>query len=381
MIESTNIRDKFQSAMCRPLRIYNKEQLNTMVNEFSSIFGDFVDYSDSVTSLKYYPFQIPTNYAYVNMKTPKGKSSVLAAQISDSKLYDICLYKIEKIYNSFLDYNGFTHMKLYLPFLGVIDLDVNSFMDNYLSVFLSVDFITGSGTYFVGYFKENDFVGGEASLDKFKLVSAFECTVGVDIPLGSTNYGDIIRNTVLGVVKTGVAVGAAIYTAGLAPAVTTTTTTATLGAMTTETKRKNPNTNRLNISSRTTQSERVDTSTTITSTEKPFNVSEPISETVNNSINIINKSYPSIPNDRPNDACNMAVLTLNPVLYRYNPNILHTPEYYKSNYGLPCGNKGVLSNFKGYAKISSVFIENIDATNTEIEMIKEALYNGVILPE
>lgn len=380
MIKNLYVRDKFESSMCRPLRLYNKAELNDIVNDFSSIFGDFVDYSDSISSLKYYPFQVPVASNYNVMKTPKGVSNVIAARIADSRVYDICLYKIEKRFNSFLDYNGFTHMKLYLPFLGIIDLDVNSIMDNYLSVFLAVDFITGSGTYFVGYYTENDFIGGEANYENFKLLSTFECNIGIDIPLGSTNFGDIVRNVALGTIKTAAMVGASIYTAGLAPAVTTSVTTSTLGAMSTETRRRNPATNRLILSSRTTQQERVDTSITNTSTEKPYNVSEPISETINSSINILNKNYPSIPNDRTNDSCNMAVLTLNPVLYIYYPNIKYRPEYYKENYGLPCGKKDYLSNFHGFAKISSVFVENIDATNTEIEMIKECLYTGVILP-
>ena len=363
---------------------------NQLVESFTNIFNNFTDFSDQIASIKLYPISaVEKDLPDRDRLLDTGRvfpEQIIVRRIKQAYIYRVGQIEIETYYDSFLDYKGYTFLKLYLPFLGIIDVDVNEVMGKWLQIYLAVDFTTGIGTYYIG--ASVDSFDGEVSVEDSatRIFASYECEVGVDIPIGSSNFGDVMRNTILGTVKTVATVGASIYSGTMLPPTTTTSKynkVTVKGAVFKKGKAKNaPKGTRLKLYDVKTSEPDVENAINVKTTDKPFNISEPIKEAVDGSISILSRSQPTTQSDRNLSPANNTFVELKAVLFIYRPNVLYDNEYYKKYYGLPYGGIIELNKCKGFTKVSSIHLENIPyASSAELEMIKEYLYNGVILPE
>lgn len=88
---------------------------------------------------------------------------------------------ITRFYGNFLDYSPYTSVRIFLPFIGYRELDVDEVMDSKLSVSYNVDFLSGACTALVSISKQI----GSTSLDS--VLYQFEGMIATDIPLTSNN--------------------------------------------------------------------------------------------------------------------------------------------------------------------------------------------------
>lgn len=93
-------------------------------------------------------------------------------------------YHVERRFNNFLDYAPYTRLKLYLPYLDTISLNVSEVMDKYISVYYVLDLMTGNCTAYV-----------ESRVDPNdtnpKLVTQVSGILGMDIPIGQINVQEM----------------------------------------------------------------------------------------------------------------------------------------------------------------------------------------------
>lgn len=86
--------------------------------------------------------------------------------------------EVGKYYDTFLDYNPYTTYKLYLPYIGFVNLDANMVTNSNLTVKYYIDLLTGLGVCFV-YIKSEKFSG---------VLYNFNCQCSVSVPFTGANY-------------------------------------------------------------------------------------------------------------------------------------------------------------------------------------------------
>lgn len=105
----------------------------------------------AIVDLRMYPF----NVAHVTNSTEVGtivlgryNTDIPAIKMSDSPTCAFFLggLRIQEEYHNFLDYEPYTTISLYIPYIGTIELAPSIYMGHIVSVTLVVDFYTGAAT-------------------------------------------------------------------------------------------------------------------------------------------------------------------------------------------------------------------------------------------
>lgn len=363
----------------------DKTNVINMLDYFDSIFGGLVDFSNTISSITLYPFKIlpyrhTTGENY--LKTVNGVFQDITAYGIDYSSYYMTLgeFYVKPYFNNFADYKGYTQIKVFLPFMGWADIDVNECMGKWLQFRLSVDYNTGKGMYIIGVSDSSISIANPpyptlTEDGTMRAIATFECEIGIEIPIGRSNIGDIKRNLLLGTIKTIAAAGVASYVGSLAPAVTTTTSHTEFEVQ----GRSLEKGSRL----KTMRSGESDTVKT-TTTRRPVDKSKPISEVIDGSIDTLNRLHIWGNTDRVNDAGLMWQMTGSVKVVIYRPKMLPTDSEYDFLYGKPYGAVNLLSRMSGYTTMSNFHLEGEDfgkATETELGMLHNALMDGIILPE
>lgn len=107
--------------------------------------------------------------------------------------------KVNKYFNSVLDYAPYTSIKCYLPFIGIVDLDTNELIGSNVSINYRVDVLTGACLAQISV-SRNDFNS---------ILYTFNGNCAVQLPITSANYGNILKGAVTGGVA-GIATGGMI---------------------------------------------------------------------------------------------------------------------------------------------------------------------------
>lgn len=162
---------------------------------------------DSVVSLRVFPFDVrrnklgrPYNTSDPLLSSPAMQTKIKVGgvdiegvpnvDISDSNANILTWYieKIPPLHNSFLDYEPYTKIELYLPYIGFISLDPSEVMDRPLTVKYAIDYMTGNAT---AYVTRPNVFGNE------ELISTSEGRVAIDIPITSRNAAEVARNILM----------------------------------------------------------------------------------------------------------------------------------------------------------------------------------------
>lgn len=172
----------------------------TFMDDFEYLFKNP---SEFFVSLRVYPFD--TGKFYYGSSVPSGVISdvklgnknvpvsssedLKGVLFPDGTYYrHMGTYKTPRKYNNFLDFSPYTKLEIYLPFVGIVALDTNLVMGKEIRIFLSMDFDTGIGTYWI--VKHEDYQGEREG----DLIQSFNAQMGFDIPLGSSNANDNARS-------------------------------------------------------------------------------------------------------------------------------------------------------------------------------------------
>lgn len=135
---------------------------------------------------------IVVGYLDTNISSPYVRDTVITI--------DCGSVTIPEYYRNALDYDAYTDVDIYLPFVGFRKLSTNDVMGKSVNVVYNIDVITGTCVAFV-------YVDG-------RILYSFGGNCAVEIPISSANFSSIIS----GVLSSVVSVGAAVASGGtLAP--------------------------------------------------------------------------------------------------------------------------------------------------------------------
>lgn len=360
-----------------------RENLDKMMTTFDTIIGTLTNFTDEIASVQIYPMSIrPYTQENNYLQTSRGVfSGVTAYKISWRAYYQtLGEYFVSPKYNNFADYKGYTQIKLYLPFLGFVDVDVNECMGKYLQFRLLTDFYTGKGLYIIGvsdnsisHIEPPYITDGED--DDMRIISTFECDIGINIPLGKSNMSQIRMNGAISTVKAFASLGISAFTQS--PPTTSTTTSVKTYDIQGRGVAKGSRMKQLKSGTETTQTTRV--------TSKPNDEKKAISEAIDSSLDVLNRMVISGNTDRVGDAGLLYQTSLSVQVIIYRPKMLDEDYGYEFLFGKPVGATLLLSSVSGYTEITNIHIEGASfgqATASELSLLETILTssNGIILP-
>lgn len=340
----------------------------------SAIFGDYTKWC---SSLQFYPFKI--NISNTTYKLSVGgvqSSKILCNGLIPAKAE--FGYTLGQIYypapSSYLDYEPFTKIEVWLPFYGFTELRIADIAGKYIQFRLYIDFHSGSAQYVIGVtdnaleFTDLPFA---ISVDdtNTRIIGTCVFQLGYTIPLGSTGLADTVRNLTLSVIK-----GAASFATG-----------AIVGGITggAQTSKTITTTTSKNAEGKQITAERE--STTTTEHDSNYNSIERIGTTMKTAQNVLESLNvrPSV--DRSNNTiingstCTSIVI----VKRKVKPSVDITTQEFRHLYGLPVGNVKQINTVHGYTEISAINFEGTgfgNATNKELAMLEDMVSRGIILP-
>lgn len=177
------------------------EQLNNFINYFwgSGITQDadilpflqglYGNITEAVLGVTFLPINLDIPKSQKGVKVGRLETSFSWSAIADnvvSKTLGSISIKPQSGKKTFFDYAPYTELKLYLPYLGIVNLDTNSYMDTTLTVKLIVDVTSGNATY--------------ALLSDGTLYDTYTLQLGVSIPFtlsnGSQIQASMIQNAI-----------------------------------------------------------------------------------------------------------------------------------------------------------------------------------------
>ena len=91
--------------------------------------------------------------------------------------------ELGEYYGSFLDYNPHTSVKLYLPYIGFITIDVNDIMNTRVSLWYTIDFLNGD---LLAQLDVND--------GATRTIESLHGNCAIQIPLTSSNYAAVYQS-------------------------------------------------------------------------------------------------------------------------------------------------------------------------------------------
>lgn len=162
--------------------LMSKARVNNLANALW--LNDFIDNIklvnnnpiENVVALKLFPL-IFQGGDDTTVKIGNVDTGVSAAELASTTQFKYTLasgVRIPKKYDNFLDYAPYTNAQIFLPFVGIVDIDVNLLVDNAFNIVYDVDVITGNCTALI-------------MLTNGTIVSKYNCNLGIDIPLTASN--------------------------------------------------------------------------------------------------------------------------------------------------------------------------------------------------
>lgn len=143
-----------------------------------------------IVSLQKYPLTIPEQSGPVLIKLGKAETSISAnITKATAKTYYFTPVPIRPRFgNSFMDYEPYTHFELYVPFCGTTEIDPRDILGRTLSVNLVVDFNTGTCVAYV--------------LSDSLVIETINGSLAIDIPVTGVDSTTIASNITQGIINT-----------------------------------------------------------------------------------------------------------------------------------------------------------------------------------
>ena len=279
----------------------------------------------------------------------------------DVGLYNLGKYTINRTYNDYRDYEPYSSYECYLPFYGYISVKAADVLGYTLGFYLKIDWKSGLGLYYVTVEKN----------DEQRIIGTYQVTLGVQIPLGQSGALEAGRNVAMGVVR-GAAAVASMYVTGSPVGVALAGGSNTTSVVTQ--KGINEATGRLRKTS--------EQAITSSRNYRPSNIGN-VNKVFDSAASVLGnfQFHPNV--DRANNAVLDAQTPREVHIVIRRAKFVPQTDEFLSLYGKPLGDTRELSDLTGYTKIDEVFLTDEEfstATSEELNMIKQILNSGVILP-
>lgn len=163
---------------------------DTFIDNIKRIWTNPAEY---VISLCFYPFDVVnsniiTTDTLVSVGGITSEVSALAATDSGLPYFYGGSVEVGNYYNSYLDYEPYTSIDIYIPYIGVRPLNVSQIVGHRLCIGYYIDFNTQQITALIGLDGDSSNLG--------QVVTQYIGTVGVNTPLSGTSAQDVTRNIV-----------------------------------------------------------------------------------------------------------------------------------------------------------------------------------------
>ncbi|MBO5424430.1 MAG: M23 family metallopeptidase [Lachnospiraceae bacterium] len=355
--------------------ILNLIQIKELFNEFwntdflANLFTNYGEKSKMVTSLRVYPFNVTTMeygtwqtglpYEGIEFGNEVISISNTAPSVikNPSKQFIFIKSDLNKcLTNSYMDYSTITEYKIFLPYIGYVDIDsIYLYKSEQIYIDFKLDLVSG-----ILYAK---IISVDSDGNNIEICSASN-KVGVDIPLSGTDT-TIIRDKIISTALT------AVGTAGAFISPATTIATSTVGSVV-SIQDRNPSTNRLVTSKKYTSSD-VESKTY---KHRPSLIGSS-TETLSGLASLTNARLPFHISTNLSDSGVFTNIYIRPFIAYKRPE-----RKYYDNYGhyvgYPLYKSRILNSVNGYTKVQDVHIE-IPCTDTERELIDGLLKSGVLI--
>lgn len=157
------------------------------LNELAAIVMQNENYNTFIKNIIALPFEIPTN-----LRDSLGKNLYIGKELvlTENMFYlftglSSCRYKYASYFipaiTSYEDLEPYTNMKLYSPYVGEIDIDINSNNGCNLYLIYNIDFNNGKSNFYI-YNKEHN-----------EIIYSNECNLGVKIVLNTSNNSELTK--------------------------------------------------------------------------------------------------------------------------------------------------------------------------------------------
>lgn len=292
-------------------------------NFFSSLVKDmYADAMDVILSLGVLPFNIPAAGSR-NIKVGDRDSGVNSNYPSEKyHTLDCGSIHLGTTIGAYIDYAPYTKGDLFIPFVGMVPLDIDAFMGHDIGLKYKVEICTGAGVAFL--MRDSD------------VWQTFACNMLTPIPLSGANFGQMWASVV--------GATATLAGAGIAGA-------AGMGAAATAGE----------------------------AAEGAQAVSGVSGNTAKAASGIMSAAAtkPSIQKSNNISIVSGILVNRKPFILLHRPNLMLPSDQNKLQ-GYPSYIKETLSNISGYSRVSSINLSVPGATAREINMIDSILKTGFI---
>lgn len=262
-------------------------------------------------------------------------------------------FNIPKKYNNFLDYSPYTEIEVFLPMIGWVNIDTNLSIGKTIYVYYVYDLVTCNANVYIS--TEHIDLGLAESYNKINsnsIISTYQCSIAVDIPIGASNKYEIHRN---------------LLQAGLNLAVGAASSGINYKGQTTIASNIKKNKKKGNALAARNMNVRADTQLS----ESMLSLA---GSTSANIINNVSSTY----NHGSLGGGTADFYSGNPIIRVSRPNIA-LPEEYSRFIGYPSGKTQQLSELTGFTVIDKIHLEGFStALDSELEEIEDLLKSGVI---
>ena len=268
---------------------------------------------------------------YANIPLNSGTASIILGNISSdvqsatiAKQYislDCGRISVPRVWGNFLDFEPYTTISIYLPFISTVDLTANEIVGKTLHLVYNIDVLTGAC---VAQLKTTDSKGRK------NVILNVSGNCGVQIPWNSANYNQLVSNGITAVAG----LGATVLSGGLAPVIASGSIANAVGEL-------------AQIGVDTTD-------------------------------NVFTGASPRFSRGGSFNTNNGVLCDKIPHLLITRPIQSFAQNYNKYN-GYPSNITEKIGNLKGFTKIDKINLSGISATAEEIEQITTLLKSGIII--
>lgn len=135
-----------------------------------------------------------------------GISSGVTAPIIDNQFITKYLgsVSLSEYFGTFLDYNPYTQCELYLPYIGVVPIDIDDVMGGTISIYYTIDLLTGSC---IAQIKTNRHKRATADSSINSILYEFQGNCFLNVPISATSWQGTYQSIIQGISGIGSAIG------------------------------------------------------------------------------------------------------------------------------------------------------------------------------
>ena len=334
--------------------------LDTVINHLKQLLENPMD---AIISLALLPCPIPNGSPEAVKVMFINTGVTMAPATSQFVDVDCGTYTLQEFYGSALDYNPYTKVHCYLPYIGQVTLDTDEVMGRTIHVRYRIDIVTGMCAALIS-------VNQTGELDE-TVMYQFSGHCSINMPINSADFSGYIGAAMTaGKMVAGVVAGAtgnlplaAELIGAPAPKVTSTSET-------TETvKTRNPKTGRQVTQWSDTKQRKT--------TASGASFGEMSRKAAANTVGAVMGSKLTVEHAGGFTGNSGYLAVRRPYLIIERPRMCNPGEYGKYN-GRPSMIYMNLGECEGYTEVQSIQFENIPATNPELAELSELLKSGVL---